>query len=488
MEYTFDRRSILTGGLAVTATVLVPGAVRATPAIVKPSDWTLGVADVIDDITPRKLRMVHGKQPAGIRGTLYRNGPARFRRNGTANGHWFDGDGLVRAWRVGDGDARLAARFVDTPKLRLETKLGRMVIPGFGTNAGPGAAISNNDDTNPANTSIVKVGSDMLALWEAGSPVAIDPDTLETRGVRAFRPDLAHMPFLAHPRIEPDGRLWNLGLNGASAIVWRLSVTGALEAAQTIALPRASYLHDFTATTRHLIIVLQPWIQDKFDLPFVDSLSWRPELGTQVLVIDKDDLTKRRLYELPTFSFFHLGDAWEENDGTIRFDGCFDENPAFGQHAARELIAGRFVAGPMPVLQMVALHPDGKATLTSSGVDAEFPRSDPRKAGLTRTKTVHVGSYSGDRPFAQSVGIWDWRGGRDDMFTFGSRHLVEEFVPVADKNNPGQNWLIGTTVNLDKRATELHIFDALHVSNGPVCTWRSDVSLPIGFHGSFVAT
>jgi carotenoid cleavage dioxygenase-like enzyme len=487
MTPPLNRRAILAGGFAATAAGLMPAAARAAAATPAPADWMLGVADVLDDIAPRHLRPIHGKAPAGLRGTLYRNGPARFRRAGTASGHWFDGDGLVRAWHVGEGDARLAARFVDTPKRRLETRLGKMVIPGFGTAAGEGAAVGNNDDTNPANTSVIKAGNDLLALWEAGSPVAIDPDTLATRDFRTFKPELAHMPFLAHPRIEPDGRIWNLGLNGKSAVVWRLSASGGFEAAEIVQLPRASYLHDFTATARHLVVVLQPWIQDKFELPFIDSLSWRPNLGTQVLVIDKADLTQRRIYELPTFSFFHLGDAWEERDGTIRFDGCFDADPSFGQHAARELIAGRFAAGPMPILTMVALHPDGKASLTGSGIVAEFPRSDPRLAGLVRTKTVHVGGYSGTRPFAQCVGQWDWKSGHHDTFRFGERHLVEEFVPVADSHDPSRTWLIGSTVNLMARATELHVFDANHIAQGPICSWRADVALPVSFHGTFIA-
>jgi all-trans-8'-apo-beta-carotenal 15,15'-oxygenase len=464
--------------------MMMPDAVFA--ATTGTADWTLGVADILSDIAPRMVRRIHGKSPAGLRGTLYRNGPARFRRGTSSSGHWFDGDGLIRSWRIADGDARLAARFVDTPKRRLEERLGAMVIPGFGTTSGPGAVVTSNDDTNPANTSIIHAGDTMLALWEAGSPVEIDPETLATRGFRTFRADLAHMPFLAHPRIEPDGRIWNLSQSGKSALVWRLSAQGALEATQMVALPRASYFHDFTATAKHLIIVLQPWVQDHFDLPFVDSLSWRPEIGTQVLVLDKDDLSKRRIYDLPTFSFFHLGDAWEESDGTIRFDGCFEADPTFGQQSARDLVAGQYRPAPMPVLTMVALHPDGKATLSASAIAAEFPRVDPREAGLSRRKTVHVGLYERGRPFACGVGVWDWKTGRDDAFDFGTNQLVEEFVPVADRQNPAKTWLVGTTVNLSARATELHIFDCDHVARGPECTWRADVALPIGFHGNFV--
>lgn len=472
----FDRRTFLSHAGLAGAALAIPEALRAGSG---PADWRLALADVPGDIASRRLRRIHGRAPAALKGTLYRNGPARFRRGGTASGHWFDGDGMIRAWDIDDGEARLAARFVDTPKRRLEEARGAMVVPGFGTPAGADVPLTNADDTNAANTHVMMAGGKLLALWEAGSATEVDPRTLATLGQRSFSPELKHMPFLAHPRIEADGRIWNLGLSARSALVWRLSANGALEASQIIQLPRASYMHDFTATARHLVIVLQPWLQDRKALPYVDSLSWRPERGTQVMVIDKADLTQRRIFELPAFAFFHLGDAWEEADGTVRFDGCLEDNPSFGITAARALVAGVHVATPHPALTMIALHPDGRATLTPSGISAEFPRCDPRQAGLARTRTVHVGGYIKGAPFAHAVGVWDWATGRDDNWDFGARSLVEEFVPH-------DRWLIGTTINLDARATELHVFDASAVARGPLVTWRADVALPYGFHGNFV--
>ncbi len=479
-DLQIDRRQLLgRAGLALAA-LAMPAAAAAAPA--RP-DWFLGVGDITADVPLQTLTLLHGRAPEGLAGTLYRNGPARFRRGGTASGHWFDGDGLIRAWSVKDGKATLAARFVDTPKRRLEEQLGSIVQPGFGTPSRAGSRVTSADDTNPANTSVIAAGGRLLALWEAGSAFAVDPDTLATRGPEVFGKNLAGMPFLAHPRIEPDGRIWNLGLSGKAAFVWRLSANGQFEAGQTIPLPMGSYIHDFTATARHLVIVLQPWVQDQMALPFVESLSWKPELGSKVLVVDKDDLSKRRLYELPPFAFFHLGDAWEEKGGTIRFDGCFEADPSFGRDAARALVEGRYMPVPSPRLTMVALRPDGRAEMTAAGIDAEFPRSEPQLAGLPRSRTVHVGAYLPGRPFASKVGIWDWRTGKDDAHDFGSRQLVEEFVPIFAGKRP---LLMGTTINLATKRSELHLFDARRVAAGPLASWSADMALPVSFHGNWL--
>ncbi len=476
-----DRRELLRNTLLAGMGASLPAeALAAGLAAAAQPQWALALGDVAGDIAPRPLARLHGRLPADLAGTLYRNGPALFRRGDTSVGHWFDGDGLIRAFALRDGRAMLQARFVDTAKRRAETAAARIVQPGFGTVMRPGAVVGSADDTNAANTHVIAAGGKLLALWEAGSAHAVDPVTLGTQGPVTFRPDLAGMPFLAHPRIEPSGRIWNIGLSGSRAFVWRLSASGAFEAGQMIALPQASYAHDFTATARHLVIVLQPWLHERNAMPFISSLAWRPERGTRILVIDKDDLTKRREFELPALFFFHLGDAWEEADGTIRFDGCFDDSPLFATQTATALVDGQYPRSEKPELKMISLHPDGRARIDAAGVTAEFPRNPPGLAGTGPRPTFHVGGYRPERPFARSIARWDWQRGRGDAHDFGAHQIVEEFVPAG-------RWLIGTTINMAARATELHVLEAQALHEGPVASWRADVALPHSFHGSFVA-
>lgn len=480
-----NRRTFLQSMLAAAAAsaVITPDRALAGAA---PGTWTLGVADVEADIAPRAMTRIAGRAPADFAGTLYRNGPAKFRRGATSAGHWFDGDGLMRRFAIADGQVQLSARFADTPKRRQESAANAIIVPGFGTAPGPGVRMNGPDDSNSANTSVIQIGGEILALWEGGSPVRMDKDSLETLGMKTFRRDLRQMPFSAHPRIEPDGSVWNFGGNGKRTGLWRLDASGALRDFTMIDLPRASYFHDFSMSARHIIIVLQPWIQEGLKFPLSTAMSWRPELGTQILVIAKDDLTQRRIYELPAFAAFHYGDAWDEPDGTIRFDGCLEADPTFGQKSAGALLRGEYIKAPQPTLTQIVLRPDGRADMLSTGLEAEFPTSDPRRAGQVRRLTAHVTGYD-DNPFPHGIGVWDWQRGRSDQHDFGKHQLVEEFryVPGASADE-SKGWLIGTTLNLKARATELHLLRAGAVAAGPVVSWRADVPLPIGFHGTFV--
>ena len=482
---TASRRHFLMGAAALSAAVVTPETVRAMAAQQAAADWALATVDLEADVAPRALRLVSGRAPADLAGTLFRNGPAKFRRPGGSVTHWFDGDGLMRAFRVADGEVTLDARFVDTPKRRFESEIGAVVTPGFGTVGDARARLGSNDDANAANTAVMVAGDDVWALWEAGSPVAMSASDLGTRGFVTLRDDLKGMPFQAHPRYDPDGTIWNIGLNGGKAIVWRLKADRSLHSAEVIDLPRASFMHDFTATARHLILVLQPWVFDHRATPYASQFAWRPELGTQILVLDKADLSRRRLFELPAFSYFHLGDAWEDASGTIRFDVAAGKDVAFAIEGARVLVEQRgSVPGEHAVLKLVTLHADGRAELASSGVTAEFPKNDPRRAGLPRRLTVHVAGERPDRPLPTGLATWDWDSGKSDYFNFGVTQIVEEavYVPRAGGGETDA-WLVAPSINLAEGVTELHVFNAARVADGPVASWRADVALPTGFHG-----
>ena len=66
-------------------------------------DWGIAFADLDGDVAPAKMKLVSGRCPEGLAGALYRNGPGKFRRPGGSVGHWFDGDGLMRSFRIAGG-------------------------------------------------------------------------------------------------------------------------------------------------------------------------------------------------------------------------------------------------------------------------------------------------------------------------------------------------------------------------------------------------
>jgi len=80
---------------------------------------------------------IEGKLPADLRGDFFRNGPGLFERGTQRYHHWFDGDGMVHAWRFTDQGVSHQARFVRTKKFLAEEQAGEFLVPAFGTAIAP---------------------------------------------------------------------------------------------------------------------------------------------------------------------------------------------------------------------------------------------------------------------------------------------------------------------------------------------------------------
>ena len=67
-------------------------------------DWKAAFATQPAEYANVAATVVSGRLPKSLRGTLYKNGPARFERGGVEYAHWLDGDGYLTALTLsGDG-------------------------------------------------------------------------------------------------------------------------------------------------------------------------------------------------------------------------------------------------------------------------------------------------------------------------------------------------------------------------------------------------
>ena len=481
-----SRRMLLHAGLMSGAALAVAPRVFADQTM---PDWHIGYETApAQGFGPSAMRLVSGKAPAGLNGTLYRNGPAHFKHGDAYATHWFDGDGMMQRVNIVDGKAVHTGRYIDTQKRRLEMAANKFLAPGFGTVGDPSFPVSSSDDVNPGNISALMSGGELLALWEAGSAYRLDPVTLETKGLKSWRPDLKGMPFLAHPKRDPDGRVWNLAISGRRIGIYNINPDGSTKDFGMVDIGAAHYIHDWTMTDRKVIILCQPWIQTKNMPPFIDGFVWKPEQGMKYLIADKDDLTKTRWAQGPARSFYHTGAAWEESDGTIRLDAAFYPEPVLGTGGGAAEIRGTFSGDRVTSkLTMVVIPPTGDAKLVETNIAGDFPQVDPRRNGLSRKLTAMVTGSVENQPGGSALALQDWSSGKVQIYDFGSKYLVEEhlFIPKPGGTSEKDSWLIGTAINARAQRSEVWAFDVANIENGPVAVWQADYAWPLGFHGTW---
>ncbi len=484
---TLDRRLFLLSAAALPACQMME------PRIAMPDAWRLGYTNPpADGFEPAVMRKMSGRLPDAFGGTLYRNGPAQFAYGGQTAQHWFDGDGMVQAIRFEGGAAVHRGRFVATPKRKGEQAAGRFLAPGFGTEADPEYPLGSADDANAANTSVLMSGGELLALWEGGSAWRMDPDTLESRGPKIWRDDLAGMPFLAHPKREPDGTVWNLAPGGRRVGFYRINPDGTIRDFGLVDIGVAAYMHDWAMTASELIILVQPWILKRSRPPFAAHLAWEPERGLVAQVYNKNDFSLKRTVQCPPRAFYHTGSAWTDADGAIHLDVAFYDRPVLGQGGGANLIAGKYATSVdeiEPEVCLLTLPIKGDGVLRESGLQGEFLQADPRRSGLFRRHVLVLTGRAPGRPGHTGVARIDWNTGDVARFDFGPGQMVEEFlvVPKPGDMTEAAAWAVGRTLNLEARASEVHVFDLARLADGPVVTYRAPRSWPLGFHGTFVA-
>ena len=438
---------------------------------------------------------VEGSLPAELVGTLYRNGPAVHERFGLRYRHWFEGDGMVQAFRFDGSRVSHQGRVVQTPKLVRENEAGRRLYSGVATRIDSEVPVRRPDDINTANISVLDHHGELLALWEGGSASVLGRETLEWQGFKVWGERLEGVPFTAHPKVEPDGTLWAFGYSFAPApalVLYHIGPDGGLRKAKRIDAGPLGMVHDFVVTARHLVIVIPPLVFEPVpdrDL-FLDGLVWRPELGSRVLVVEKDDFSARRWYQLPAGFGFHHGNGWEDASGVIRFDHCVAADPTLMSETMRFVMRGEFKASTPELYTRFALHPDGRAEVESWGEEAEFPRIAPARIGQRNRYVYTLGAPSEHAPgwLLRRVVKRDLeRDGATESFDYGPGVLPEEhvFVPRPSSRAEDDGWLLGPFLDYERGASGIAVFDARRVADGPLARAWLDYLLPLAFHGNF---
>lgn len=500
-----NRRDYLLRMSALAGSALLPGFALAAEeeswsqqfaAGLKKNPYLAGYSSMAQDMLATPQLTLEGKIPPALRGTFYRNGPARHELGGQRYHHWFDGDGMVQAFRFTDNGVSHLGRFVHTEKYVAETKAGKFLWPGFGTSFPNALPVTGPDAINAANTSILPLAGELLALWEGGSAYKLDPDTIETIGPKTWRADLKGAPFSAHPKIDQDGTVWNFGVSRGMVVLYQISSKGALLKADAFSVPDIAMVHDFAITAKHLVLLLPSLRFNSERLAqgasFLECNEWLPNAPMRVLIVDKSDWSKRKLLELPPGFVFHMGNAWEDSDGQIRFDYVHADDAALMLQDQSNVMRGVVSGTPRSRTALVTIDMvKGVAKQTLLNGAVEFPRIDSRFTGL-RNRDLYT-LLRTDAP-AQSRGFnavmrRNLDTGKTDSFDYGEQFVVEEhlFVPRPGSSGEGDGWLIGSALNVVKNISVVSVFEAGKLADGPIARASLPYALPLGFHGAFVS-
>jgi all-trans-8'-apo-beta-carotenal 15,15'-oxygenase len=449
---------------------------------------------------------VEGRLPEGLRGTLHRNGPSLFSTFGRRYGHWFDGDGAVSAVRFdGQGGATGAVRIVDGIGLTEERRLGRPRYGNYGTRApsawrGLVTGLTGNLK-NSANTSVMVWQGRLYALLEAARPTELSLEDLTTLGERDLGGAVLKT-FSAHPHYVASRKsAYNFGVRYGRKIeldVYALPDDGAARRLTTVTLGGATMVHDFIATDRHLVFFAPPLRLRLFRMllgigSYSENLRWRPDEGTEVIIVPIDAPEKVQRFRVPAFYQWHFAAAFERGEELIV---DYVRYPDF----ASNRWLGEVLDGPASSVLGGALHravvDPARGTLRDeplSAVPCEFPRVARTSAANRFVYAATHSSAEAARGMFDQIARFDVERGTVDALTLGAGQYPSEpvFVRRPDaRAEPGgaaeaDGWLLTLVYDGNSDRSGVAVLDARDLARGPLaCAWF-DHHIPFTFHGNF---
>ncbi|MCW1959904.1 MAG: carotenoid oxygenase family protein [Mycobacterium sp.] len=436
---------------------------------------------------------IDGEIPAELSGTLYRNGPGRWQdHTGRPLHHLFDGDGMISAFQIGKGGVRYRNRYVRTQHYRAKSgtrHMGTDAVGGFLANIG-------RLPTNLANTNVVEHAGHLYALWEGGPPYEVDPETLETRGLRRFGGELRWIgSYSAHPCLCPSsGDMFNFGVEfipNPHLRVYRTDRDGRLQHYRSVSLPYVAMVHDFAITERYLVFIVSPIIPDGIPIAlglkaFGDAMRYQPERGSSFILIPRDGGRIRRI-EHDAIMQFHLSNAFDDR-GDVVVDVITYDN---GQ--LLDCIA-RFRTSPLDD----ATSQFTRFRLTASGRviceqlsdrSCEFPRHHPDHEGRPHRYSYYNSRRRLGTMFDQitKLDLSDSSETHHAAETAGNSFCEPVFTPRPGATDEDDGWLLSVEYQADTHTSRLVILDAGDLEGGPIATAQLNHHVPQGFHGNFVS-
>jgi all-trans-8'-apo-beta-carotenal 15,15'-oxygenase len=459
--------------------------------------------DRLPEESSYRIRTIEGTIPEWVRGSYYLNGPARFHRGELRYRHWLDGDGMVCALHFDEDGVEFVSRWVGSAKRQAEEEAGRALYRAFGT-AFPGDQLKHGIGLeSPVNVSVYPFAGKLLAFGEQGLPYELDPRTLETRDVHTFGRRLNPIsPFAAHPHFDPEtGEMVNFGVSFSAhqpcVHFYRFNAAGELQLRRRLPLDAPASVHDFGLSPHYGIFYLGPYVLDmermaQPDTTLMEALTWKPEQGTRLLIVDRRDGEPVAKIPLGAGYCLHLVDCFEE-DGLLSVEILELDRPIYDQYWLPDLFTE--VRSVQPVRYTV--DPAAGRLVRRMGLEehrlCDFPVVDPRRFGQGDPWFWCLGISASDRPgrkFFDQVLRADWReNGYGDCYQAPAGHFLggePVFLPDGpEATEPRRGAVICQELDPQTRTGAFLLFDAFDLAAGPMARLELESPVHLGFHTAY---
>jgi len=474
--------------------------VTTVPQTSSTPSWKKAFAKSASEFTSTPLEIISGSFPENLSGCLYSIGPGILERNDEKIAHWFDGDGGILKVNFSGETATATYRYVQTEAYQKEQAAGKFSFGSYGRlPSGSFWQKLTLPIKNRANSGLIALEDRLLALWNAGAPYGVNQQDLSTLGIDSnFGSEKAELPYSSNPKIDPDtGKIYNFGIDYGKKAQLKLYCSdrsGNLLQQKDLPLEGFPYIHNFILAGPYLVFFIPPLRLQL--LPFLskrksfsESLSWQPEEGTQILIVDRDsfNVVSQGQQSNPWF-------AWNYSNGYVDLAGnIVTEVVAYQDFSINEFLKNvpnsTIAQSSKAKLGEIVINPvTAQVNKTELLYDApcEYPIIGAQFIGKVWDHTYFV-AYSDDCHPAEElpdmIACRDRKTGQVTTNNLGENCYPVIIVPVGEGPNSSVAWLIAQVFNGNTDKSEIWIFAGDRLDQEPVTKLLLPEVIPFGFTG-----
>ncbi len=440
---------------------------------------------------------VTGIVPTDLNGVYLRNGPnPRYQPRGRY--HVFDGDGMLHGAEFNNGQVTYRNRWIQTAGLKREEQVGRAIWPGLIERPDRSLEVAWGSDRwlkDNSNTDVVLFnGRALTTFYQCGDGYVVDPVSLATLGSL----DLAALgvrSLSAHAMVDVhSGELlfFDYATQAPYMTYGVLAPDGKLKHHVPINLPGPRLPHTLAFTERHTILMDLPlfWDPELMNRD-VHKVAFFRDLPSRFGIIPRyGDTASVRWFEAEPTYIYHICNAWEEGDEIV-MDACRMRTPEpppvpVGADISRMLAWGKLDASLYRYRFNLATG--GTREEWRDELFTEFPMIN---AGFAGRKSRYAYNMIMDDSSTvlrfDGLAKYDLESGRAETWRFPAGCFASEspFAPRTDACEEDDGYVVTFVTDSATLASEIQIFDARHIADGPIGQVKLPQRVPPGFHSTW---
>lgn len=329
----------------------------------------------------------------------------------------------------------------------------------------------------------------LLALREDSPPVAMDPLTLETRGNWDFGGTLTSPTFTAHPKIDPEtGQMIGFGyaakgLFSRDTIYYEISPEGRITHEVWFEIPYHCMLHDFGVARDYVVFPIIPvcGVGIAALKEGKTHYAWDPSKPIYLGVLPRGgQASDLRWFKAPNQFCSHVMNAFNEETkvhiDVPRAEGnMFPFFPELGKPWDPTKAASRLTRWTVDM----ASNQDGFDSVTRlTDFVGEFPRNDDRY----QMGPYRYGWLLGFEFTRNALGHVDLAKGKTSVWEAPLDTPLQElcFIPKSANAAEGEGYIVQAATRSNEMRTDVFLFDALRIEDGPIATIKVPLRLRPG--------